>query len=139
MQGPTPRVLAFSSKRNEPTMTHENKSCVYGAVTLRLARACPLLAALACGASKPAEPAPNTVTNGTSGTSGTETPAPSSEGCEPREAAPTTAEECTCAGGVVHGDIGDGKIACSPDEVELGRIQQGIEGAVCCRPAAAVL
>lgn len=82
----------------------------------------------------PAETAPDTTV-----VSGSESPAPSESGdCELRSP-PTTPEECTCAGGVIHGDIGDGKVACAPDETELGRIQQGIEGAVCCRPAAQTL
>ena len=41
-------------------------------------------------------------------------------------------EACTAQGGQVRGDIGDGKIACSAGETELGRVKQGIEGAICC-------
>lgn len=43
---------------------------------------------------------------------------------------------CTAQGGEVRGDIGDGKIACAAGERDLGRVAQGIEGAVCCAPAA---
>jgi hypothetical protein len=45
--------------------------------------------------------------------------------------------DCTAQGGEVRGDIGDGKIACAAGERELGRVNQGIEGAICCAPAAA--
>lgn len=43
-----------------------------------------------------------------------------------------TPDECTAKGGHVKGDIGDGKVACDPSEQDLGRVNQGIEGAVCC-------
>lgn len=48
-----------------------------------------------------------------------------------------TPDECTAKGGQVRGDIGDGKIACAEGEQNLGRVQQGIEGAICCAPPAA--
>ncbi len=41
-------------------------------------------------------------------------------------------EDCEAKGGYVKGDIGDGKVACAEDETQLGRVAQGIEGAVCC-------
>lgn len=48
-----------------------------------------------------------------------------------------TPEECTGKRGEVRGEIGDGKVACTEGETDLGRVNQGIEGAVCCaRPAA---
>jgi len=47
-----------------------------------------------------------------------------------------TAEQCTQRGGEVRGDIGDGKIACARGERELGRVPLGIEGSICCAPAA---
>jgi hypothetical protein len=47
-----------------------------------------------------------------------------------------TPEECTGKGGQVKGDIGDGKVACAEGEQDLGRVSQGIEGAVCCAPPA---
>jgi predicted small lipoprotein YifL len=49
-------------------------------------------------------------------------------------AAPTAMapEECTAKGGEVRGDIGDGKVACAEGEQDLGRVNLGIEGAVCC-------
>lgn len=56
----------------------------------------------------------------------------------PPAPAPTTAptamspDECTAKGGYVKGDIGDGKVACTDGETDLGRVNQGIEGAVCC-------
>lgn len=49
---------------------------------------------------------------------------------------PMSPEECTAKGGTVKGDIGDGKVACSEGQTDLGRVNQGIEGAVCCAPAA---
>ena len=47
-------------------------------------------------------------------------------------AAAMTPEECTAKGGQVKGDIGDGKVACNEGDRDLGRVNQGIEGAVCC-------
>lgn len=44
-------------------------------------------------------------------------------------------EECTAKGGQVKGDIGDGKVACGTGEKEIGRVNQGIEGAICCTKA----
>ena len=46
-----------------------------------------------------------------------------------------SAEECAAQGGQVKGDIGDGKVACDEGQRDLGRVNQGIEGAVCCAPA----
>lgn len=45
-------------------------------------------------------------------------------------------EQCTQQGGEVRGDIGDGRIACAEGERELGRVPLGIEGSICCAPAA---
>lgn len=45
---------------------------------------------------------------------------------------PMTPEECTVRGAFVKGDIGDGKVECGPNQTYLGRVSQGIEGAVCC-------
>lgn len=59
---------------------------------------------------------------------------------QPAPAEPTTAmmpDECTAKGGEVRGDIGDGKVACAAGETDLGRVNQGIEGAVCCAPPTA--
>jgi hypothetical protein len=61
--------------------------------------------------------------------------APSDHACS--EGAPATPEHCECLGGYVKGDIGDGQVACPQGETELERVQQGIEGAVCCKAAAA--
>lgn len=47
--------------------------------------------------------------------------------------APATPAHCQCLGGYVRGDIGDGQVACPPGETQLERVQQGIEGAVCCK------
>lgn len=47
--------------------------------------------------------------------------------------APATPAHCQCLGGYVRGDIGDGQITCPPGETQLERVQQGIEGAVCCK------
>jgi hypothetical protein len=49
--------------------------------------------------------------------------------------APATPAHCECLGGYVKGDIGDGQVACPQGETELERVQQGIEGAVCCKAA----
>ena len=49
------------------------------------------------------------------------------------EDAAKTASHCECLGGYVRGGIGDGKIACPQGETELERLQQGSEGAVCCK------
>jgi hypothetical protein len=46
---------------------------------------------------------------------------------------PQSPEHCECLGGYVKGDIGDGQVACTDGETELERVQQGIEGAVCCK------
>lgn len=43
-----------------------------------------------------------------------------------------TPEECEATGGFVRPDIGDGQVACEPDEEYLGRVLIGIEGGVCC-------
>lgn len=48
---------------------------------------------------------------------------------------PANAEQCECAGLMVVGDIGDGQVRCPDGSVEVSRIQYGIEGGVCCRPA----
>ena len=45
---------------------------------------------------------------------------------------PSTAEQCACAGHLVVGDIGDGKVACPDGATEISRIRYGIEGGVCC-------
>ncbi len=113
----------------------------FGSLARKPALSLTLLGLFACAPAKPVEPAADSAeASGSSEARGTDTPSAGTDSdCVLRDAAPTTAEECSCAGGVVHGDIGDGKVACAPDEVELGRIHQGIEGAVCCRPAAAVL
>lgn len=47
---------------------------------------------------------------------------------------PMSPEECMQKGGQVKGDIGDGKVACDEGQEDLGRVRQGIEGAVCCAP-----
>lgn len=44
-------------------------------------------------------------------------------------------DQCTCLGGEVRGDIGDGQIKCGDAEKELGRVATGIEGGVCCAAA----
>ena len=45
---------------------------------------------------------------------------------------PSTAEQCECAGYEVVGDIGDGQVKCPEGQVEISRINYGIEGGVCC-------
>ena len=79
------------------------------------------LLAASCGGSKqpPSEPAP--------------APSPVPSGPDPAAMSP---EECTAQGGQVKGDIGDGKVACDAGQRDLGRVNQGIEGAVCCAAAA---
>jgi hypothetical protein len=89
-----------------------------------------LTAVLACGGKK--QPAPSEPSN----TSSTE-PANGSAsqgGGEPMTMSPA---DCTAKGGQVKGDIGDGKVACAAGELNLGRVRQGIEGAICCGPATA--
>jgi hypothetical protein len=71
-------------------------------------------ALFACGGNK--QPAPSE-------------PAPQQSTPEPAAMSP---EECTAQGGQVKGDIGDGKVACDAGQRELGRVNQGIEGAICC-------
>ena len=90
-----------------------------------------LLAIAACGGSsaqpaEPTEPAP-AVPSDAPAEPTSETPADTT--------AAMTPDQCTTDGGQVRGDIGDGKIACADGERELGRVAQGIEGAICCAPA----
>lgn len=86
---------------------------------------CTLLALSLFGCSKPApRDAP------TSPSAGAETP-PDAHACS--EGAASTPAHCECLGGYVKGDIGDGQVACPQGETELERVQQGIEGAVCCK------
>jgi len=73
---------------------------------------------------------------------GNKQPAPSEPAAAPAEPAPSetppmSPDECTSQGAQVRGDIGDGKVACAEGERDLGRVNQGIEGAVCCAPPAA--
>ncbi|MDQ3368838.1 MAG: hypothetical protein M3680_25725 [Myxococcota bacterium] len=82
------------------------------------------LVAAACGGNKSSTPAT------TPATAEALPPGPESR-------AAMTPEECTLQGGEVRGDIGDGKIACAPQERELGRVMTGIEGGVCCASAVA--
>jgi hypothetical protein len=79
--------------------------------------------ALSCGHSGSA-PAPTVATG----------PQTSTASCG--EDAPNTPAHCECLGGYVKGDIGDGQVACPQGETELERVQQGIEGAVCCKRTA---
>lgn len=80
----------------------------------------------ACGSKQPApEPAPT-------GGDGSELPAP-----EPGPAAEMSEEECIAAGGMARWDIGDGNVQCEAGEEEIARIPVGIEGGICCKPAAA--
>ena len=48
---------------------------------------------------------------------------------------PVTPEQCTCLGGEVKGDIGDGQVRCDDGQRELARVATGIEGGVCCAAA----
>lgn len=54
--------------------------------------------------------------------------------CNPEgpDGTPTTAEQCTCMGLEVIGDIGDGNAHCPDGMTEVSKIQYGIEGGVCC-------
>lgn len=70
---------------------------------------------------------------------GSSTPAPGpalAPGPGPTPVVTLTPEQCTQQGGEIRGDIGDGKIACAQGERELGRVPLGIEGSICCAPAA---
>ena len=92
------------------------------------------LATFGCGPDKDAPPT----------TTPTDAPAPSSDdgaGLPPdvqtAERPATTAEQCEADGGTVVGDIGDGAIhrpeyRCENGEEPTGRIEQGVEGSVCC-------
>lgn len=64
-------------------------------------------------------------------------PAEAGSGATCAEHPPSSPAHCECLGGYVKGDIGDGKVACTDGDTELERTQQGIEGAVCCKKAAA--
>jgi hypothetical protein len=66
---------------------------------------------------------------------GKKQPAPAEPAPSQTEPAAMSPEECTAKGGQVKGDIGDGKVACDAGQRELGRVQQGIEGAICCAAA----
>jgi hypothetical protein len=80
-----------------------------------------LSSACACSKQPPLEVASESPSDHASGT----------EACA--ESAAGTPAHCECIGGYVKGDIGDGKVACAEGEQELERVQQGIEGAVCCK------
>lgn len=83
-----------------------------------------VLVLAACGSKKPTDAPTNTET------------APTTEGSaagSDTAASPMTPEACTGQGGEVRGDIGDGKVACAAGETTLGRVNQGIEGAICCK------
>lgn len=86
-----------------------------------------LLALSLLGCSKP--PVAEPVASPSGGAEAPVTDAACSEG------APSTPAHCECLGGYVKGDIGDGQVACPQGETELERVQQGIEGAVCCKAA----
>lgn len=82
-----------------------------------------VVSAVACGSKSTPPPAEPENTD----TSVAPTPTPT--------ATPTTGEECEAAGYTVVGDIGDGKVRCPDGMEEVSRIQHGIEGGVCCKPA----
>jgi hypothetical protein len=82
-----------------------------------------VVALAACGGKKQAAPPAN------AGTGEAAQPVPTGDGTA------MSPEQCTAQGGQVKGDIGDGKVACAEGERDLGRVNQGIEGAVCCAPA----
>jgi len=90
--------------------------------------ACVLLLGISGCASRPAPAEPVATTPGQGGE------APEDYACS--EGAPSTPAHCQCLGGYVKGDIGDGQVACPQGETELERVQQGIEGAVCCKASA---
>ncbi len=91
------------------------------------------LAAFGCGP----KDAPPTTTP-------TDDPAPAADDGEPglpdtqtADRPTMTAEQCEADGGSVVGDIGDGAIhrpeyRCENGEEPVGRIEQGVEGSVCC-------
>jgi hypothetical protein len=54
--------------------------------------------------------------------------------CEDLARVPTP-ETCECLGGMVRADPGGGSVTCEDDEENLGRVEFGIEGGVCCAPA----
>lgn len=59
-----------------------------------------------------------------------EKPEPAKPRSEP--GAPTTAEECTTAGGAIAPSIGS-KPSCPAGKRSIGAIRYGIEGALCCK------
>lgn len=78
------------------------------------------------------------------GCGGTSKPAPTPTptetdtcGVQSSNGVPTNAEQCTCLGFQVQGDIGDGQVACPDGTTEVAHIQYGIEGGVCCKAEAA--
>lgn len=81
------------------------------------------LALTACGGSKSPAPSEPAATPG----------APAADPAVTPGAEAMAPDACTAQGGEVRGDIGDGKVACADGETDLGRVKQGIEGAVCCR------
>lgn len=58
-------------------------------------------------------------------------------GVQSSNGVPTNAAQCECLGFQVHGDIGDGNVACPEGSTEVAHIQYGIEGGVCCQAAEA--
>lgn len=56
-------------------------------------------------------------------------------GVQSSNGVPTNAEQCECLGYTVVGDIGNGQVECADGATEVARIQYGIEGGVCCKPA----
>lgn len=84
----------------------------------------------ACSSGTPEAESPADGASDPAAPSSEETPAAGGECAEHAAASP---EHCECQGGFVRGDIGDGKVKCEDDETDLGRVNQGIEGAVCCK------
>jgi hypothetical protein len=90
-----------------------------------------LLIAGACGGSDK----PTSSTTPTHETPTDQTATDQGAPCEAPTEGPMTDDQCTCQGGTVHGDPGDGSAHCEATERELGKVATGIEGGVCCAPA----
>ena len=98
---------------------------IHSGSTLRAAIASSLMAlALTAGACSK-KPAANDSTS-------TPSAAPSGE---PGAGGTMSKEDCEQKGGHTVGDIGDGSVKCGEGEESAGRVQLGMEGALCCVPS----
>jgi len=52
--------------------------------------------------------------------------------CGVTEGTALTTEQCSCLGGSVRTDPGNGSVQCDEGATQLGRVKVGIEGGICC-------